>query len=185
MELTTINNMAGPEATQGARDGIIIPAPAPQIHSQHSDEDKEKERRFKVQPLEPSRYLKEISTGHVHKWSPEFGARSDLMEPYNPTLPELLKFGEYANDLLGWGYTAAQLWQSGATAQQLSDAQVPLETMIEIGVPPETLQSLGHAIHIEAAPIPTIVAPSVPTVVAPATAPVVQTSTSIPTAPSL
>lgn len=185
MEMSTIENMAAPESTQGARPEIVIPAPAQQIQPQHSDEDMANEQRYKIQPLEPSRYLKEKDTGHVHKWSPEFGARSDLMEPYNPSLPELLKFGEYVNDLLGWGYTAVQLWQSGATAAQLSDAQVPLEMMIEIGVPPETLQSLGHAIHIEAAPIPTIVAPAVPTAVAQATAPVVQTSTSIPMAPAL
>lgn len=184
MEMNTIDSMAAPAATQGARPQITIPAPASQIHSGHSDEDMEKELRYKIQPLEPSRYLREKETGHIHKWSPEFGARSDLMEPYNPPLTELIQFGEYAADLLGWGFTPEQLWAAGATAQQLTDASVPLQKMIEIGIPAEQLQALGHAIQIEAAPVQTIVAPAAPTLVAPATAPVVKTST-IPAAPAV
>lgn len=177
MEMETINGMGTSATTQGARSEIMIPAPATQQVAGNTDEQLELERRYKIVPLEPSRYLREKETGVVHKWSVEFGARSDLVEPYTPTLRELIQYGEYANDLLGWGYTAEQLWQSGAKAEQLADAQVPMEEMIRIGVPPEKLQALGFAIQIEAAPVKVIKAPSVPVMSVPASAPRVQTST--------
>ena len=177
MEMTDTNGMGTPATTQGARPQIHIPAPPTQQVATNTDEQLELERRHKIVPLEPSRYLREKSTGVVHKWSPEFGARSDLMEPYTPTLLQLLKFGEYANDLIGWGYTAEQLWQAGATAEQLQDAQVPLEELVRIGVPAEKLQAMGYAIQIEAAPVQVMQAPPVPVMAVPASAPVVQTAT--------
>ena len=177
MEMSDTNGMGTAAATQGARPEIMIPAPAEQQVAGNSDEQLELERRYKIVPLAPSRYLRERETGVVHKWSAEFGARSDLMEPYTPSLRELIQYGEYANDLLGWGYTAEQLWQNGATAEQLTDAQVQMEEMIRIGVPPEKLKALGFAIQIEQAPVKVIKAPAVPVLSVPASAPRVQTST--------
>lgn len=177
MEMTDTNGMGTPAPMQGSRPEIMIPAPATQQVQGNTDEQLELERRYKIQPLEPSRYLREKQTGVVHKWSPDFGKRSDLMEPYTPTLRELIQFGEYVNDLIGWGYTAEQVWQNGATAEQLQDAQVPLEELIRIGIPPEKLHALGYAIQIEAAPVKVIKAPPVQKMSVPASAPVVRTST--------
>lgn len=177
MEMQTIDTMGTPAQVQGARPEIQIPTPPMQQVATNTDEQLALEARHKIEPLPPSRYLRVRGTTEIHKWSPEFGARSDLMEPYNPTVAELIKFGEYANDLLGWGYAPADLWQNGATAEQLVDAAVPLKTLVEIGVPPEKLKALGFAIQIEQAPTPVLTAPATPTLVVPASAPVVQTST--------
>ena len=103
---------------QGAHPNIQIPVPQTAVQAGHSDEDMEKERRYKIQPLNPSRYLREIETGHIHRWSEDFGARSDKMEAYNPTLEELQRFGEHPAELIGWGYTAEMMWQAGFTAEQ-------------------------------------------------------------------
>lgn len=132
------------QAQPGARPGITIPAPAEQVVAHPHGDPEELERKFRLEPLKPSMFLREKATGVVHRYSPEFGERSDLMENYHPTLPELLRFKTSVSDLITWGYTAEQLHDAGVSIQALSDGNVPVATLHKLGASIEWLQAQNH-----------------------------------------
>lgn len=45
-------------------------------------------------PLKECKYLREKATGAIHMWNPEFGARSDLVEPYDGPFPPVVEMPE-------------------------------------------------------------------------------------------
>lgn len=94
MQVVDRNQMAETQAAGGTGGGVSLPLPSSQTQIQSHDEMAQKYQKWGIVPLEPSRYLREKVGGTVHAWSENMGKRSDLVEPYTPTLQELIRFGE-------------------------------------------------------------------------------------------
>ena len=153
---------AAQTGTATARPGINIPSPAAQMSDQTADERALLQEKHEVKPLEPTRYLRERISKAVHKYSPEFGARSDLMENYHPSLIELVRYKESPYDLMQWGYLPEQLLDAGVSLLALSDALVAPQKLHELGASLELLKSWNHDVAGLEAPAPAPAAPAAP-----------------------
>ena len=145
MEFINPQNTSAPSAaaTQTADKRIQLPNPHEQVTAHPHGDPVELEAKFAIEPIEPSRYVREKQSGVIHRYSDQFGERSDLIEPYTPSLAELLKFKERPSDLLAWGYTAEQLYGNGVSFEDLANALVPVEKLQELGASDEELIELG------------------------------------------
>lgn len=95
----------------------IAPLPEPgQVDIGGSASDAE---RFGIPKVPFCEYVREKSTGAIHRWNKRFAKRGDLVEQYDPSLKERIQFKEDIMDLYNRGVTVQNFLDVGVSRDVL------------------------------------------------------------------
>jgi len=150
-------------ASASGNSNIVIPAPERQAKILNHSSDEAAKEKYEVPVVPLCRYLKNKVSGEVYPYSDDLAARGDVVEQYNPSLAELISFGEDLAELSTWGFTPENFVEAGVSLHTLTAYGILAETDQVPQTTPAVPVAETPAVPVAETPAVPLTMPEVPT----------------------